>query len=127
MVVADASAVVAGLLHDGPARRALATEQLHAPHIVDIEVLAALREAVIAGYLAAGAAWASLDTWRRMGIARYPMHVHLQRVWQLRENLSPYDAVYVALAEALGCPLVTADARLNGAPGLRCNIRVVPR
>ncbi|MBA2239982.1 MAG: PIN domain-containing protein [Solirubrobacterales bacterium] len=48
-------------------------------------------------------------------------------MWQLRENLSAYDATYVALAEALGCPLITADARLSRAPGLRCPVTVVPR
>jgi predicted nucleic acid-binding protein len=51
----------------------------------------------------------------------------LDRMWQLRENVTAYDAAYVALAEALDCPVVTADARLSRAPGLRCTVTVVPR
>lgn len=61
-----------------------------------------------------------------MGIVRYGTHGLLGRVWELRDNLSAYDAGYVALAEALGCTLVTADARVSRAPGVRCSITVVP-
>jgi predicted nucleic acid-binding protein len=60
-------------------------------------------------------------------MVRYPVFGILDRVWQLRDNLSAYDATYVALAEQLGCALLTADQRLAGAPGLRCPITVVPR
>ena len=68
-----------------------------------------------------------LDTWRRLGITRYPVFGLLDRVWQLRNHLSAYDATYVALAELLQCTLLTADARLSRAPGLRCPITLVPR
>jgi predicted nucleic acid-binding protein len=60
-------------------------------------------------------------------MTRYATFSLLERVWALRENLSSYDASYVALAELLDCDLLTADARLSGAPGLRCAITVVPR
>jgi predicted nucleic acid-binding protein len=68
-----------------------------------------------------------LDTWRRLGMTRYPVFAFLDRVWELRDNLSAYDASYIALAELLDCDLLTADARLGGAPGIRCAITLVPR
>ena len=127
MIVVDASAAVSALLNAGPARRALADEQLHAPHLVDSEVANALRRGVAAGRLEAGAAWTALDRWRRLGITRYPVFGLLDRVWELRENVSSYDASYIALAERLDCSLLTADGRLGRAPGTRCPITVVPR
>jgi predicted nucleic acid-binding protein len=127
VIVLDASAALSGLLNAGPARESLAVEQLHAPHLVDSEVAGALRRHVASHRIAADHGWAALDTWRRLGITRYAMHGLLERVWQLRENLSAYDAGYVALAESLECSLVTADARISRAPGVRCPITVVPR
>jgi predicted nucleic acid-binding protein len=59
-------------------------------------------------------------------MTRYPVFAMLARVWELRDNLSPYDASYVALAELLGCSLLTADGRLSRAPCLRCPVTVVP-
>jgi predicted nucleic acid-binding protein len=127
VIVVDASAAVAALVNAGPARQALAGDQLHVPHLIDSEVANALRRTAAAGRLDADADWAALDVWRRLGATRYPAHSLLDRVWQLRENLSAYDATYVALAESLGCSLLTADARLAQAPGLRCPVTVVPR
>jgi predicted nucleic acid-binding protein len=60
-------------------------------------------------------------------MTRYPAHSLLDRIWELRDNLSSYDATYVALAELLDCSLLTADGRLGRAPGLGCPITVVPR
>jgi predicted nucleic acid-binding protein len=60
-------------------------------------------------------------------MARYGLSSLLDRIWELRRNLSAYDAGYIALAEALGCGLVTADARLSRASGVHCPITVVPR
>lgn len=127
MIVVDASAALSGLLNDGPAREVLATEQLHAPHLVDSEVASGLRRRVAAGLMAAGTGWTALDTWRRLGVTRYAGHPLLDRVWELRDNTTAYDAGYVALAEALSCALVTADARLSRVPTARCTVTVVPR
>lgn len=127
MIVVDASAGLAALLNAGPARRALASEQLHAPHLIDSEVANALRRETTARRLEADAAWSALDTWRRLGMTRYPAHSLLDRIWDLRDNLSAYDATYVALAELLDCSLLTADSRLARAPGTGCPITVLPR
>jgi predicted nucleic acid-binding protein len=126
VIVVDASAGIAALLNDGPARRALAHERLHAPHLIDTEVASAMRRKVAARQLTAVQAWTALDAWRRLGMTRYPGLPLLGRVWELRENVSSYDASYVALAELLECPLLTADARLARAPGVRCTVTVVP-
>jgi len=127
VIVVDASAALSALLNAGPARSALASERLHAPHLVDSEIVHALRRRVMARQLLAGAAWTALDSWRRLGMTRYAVFSLLDRVWELRENVSAYDASYVALAELLECPLLTADDRLSRAPGVRCAITVVPR
>lgn len=127
MIAVDASAALSALLNSGPARRALASEQLHAPHLIDSEVANALRRGVGAKRLDAAAGWTALDAFRRLGMTRYPVFSLLDRVWELRENLSACDASYVALAELLDCNLLTADGRLSRAPGVRCPITVVPR
>jgi predicted nucleic acid-binding protein len=127
VIVVDASAAVSALLNAGPARQALAEEQLHVPHLIDPEVANALRRAVAASRIEPGDAWNALDRWRRLGMSRYAVFPLLERVWELRENLSGYDASYIALAESLGCTLLTADVRLGRAPGLRCSVTVVPR
>lgn len=122
----DASAALSALLNAGPARSALANEQLHAPHLIDSEVANGLRRRVAAQQLGANAGWTAVDAWRRLGMARYPVFALLDRVWELRDNLSAYDASYVALAELLQCNLLSADARLSRAPGIRCPVTVVP-
>ncbi|MDR3660798.1 MAG: type II toxin-antitoxin system VapC family toxin [Mycobacterium sp.] len=127
MIVVDASAAVSALLNDGPARRLLAVESVHAPHLVDAEVVSVLRRQVAAGLLASGDARKALDVWTRLGLIRYAASPLLERVWELRATVTAYDAMYVALAENLDCALVTADTRLSGANGPRCAITVVPR
>jgi len=127
LIVVDASAALSALLNAGPARSALADQQLHAPHLIDSEVANGLRRSVAAQRLSADAGWTALDVFRRLGITRYPVFALLDRVWELRDNLSAYDASYVALAELLDCNLLTADARLSRAPGIRCPITIVPR
>jgi predicted nucleic acid-binding protein len=127
MIVADASAALAGLLNAGPARRALGSEQLHVPHLIDSEIANGLRRKVAGGEIEADAGWSALDSWRHLGMIRYPIFGLLGRVWHLRDNLSAYDASYIALAEQLDCALLTADRRLGRAPGIQCPITVVPR
>lgn len=127
MIVVDASAALAALLNAGPARRALAEERFHVPHLVDCEVASGLRRRVIARQMEVDMGWTALDTWRRLGMIRYPVFPLLGRVWELRDSVSSYDASYVALAEHLGCTLLTADGRLGRASGIRCPVTVVPR
>ncbi|TMK85051.1 MAG: type II toxin-antitoxin system VapC family toxin [Actinobacteria bacterium] len=127
MIVVDASVALAALLNAGPARRALGSGQLHVPHLIDSEIANGLRRGVAGGRIGADAGWAALATWQRLAMVRYPVFGILDRVWQLRDNLSAYDATYVALAEQLDCPLVTVDRRLSRSPGLRCPITVLPR
>lgn len=127
MIVAEASVAVSALLNAGPARRALATEQVHAPHLVDAEVAGALRRLVASGAVATEHAERALTAWQRLGVVRQPVVGVLGRVWGLREALTADDACYVALAEALSCGLLTADARLGRAAGVRCAVTVVPR
>ncbi|WP_217899286.1 type II toxin-antitoxin system VapC family toxin [Blastococcus mobilis] len=123
----DASAALSAVLNAGPARGLLSSEQLHVPHLIDSEIVNGMRRQVVTRSVTAEQAWAALDTWRRLGIVRHPVSPLLERIWQLRDNMSAYDASYVTLAEALGCAVVTADGRLGRAPGSRCPITVVPR
>lgn len=126
MIVIDASAALSGLLTAGRARELLVDEQLHAPHLIDSEVAQMLRRQVAAHLIPAAAGGRALAAWQGMGLIRYGIHGLLGRIWALRDNLSAYDAGYVALAEALECPLVTADARMSRAPGIRCAVTVIP-
>ncbi|MFZ1488826.1 MAG: type II toxin-antitoxin system VapC family toxin [Ilumatobacteraceae bacterium] len=127
MIVVDASAAVLGLLNDGDARLALASETLAVPYLVDSEVANALRSQVLRGTANDEEARDALGSWTRLGIRRYSAVGLLGRVWELRHNLTAYDATYVALAEAIGCELLTGDGRLAGAPGPACPITVVRR
>jgi len=122
MIVADASVIVRGLEDEGAARRLLMADAVQIPHLADSEIVHAFRGLVRGGRLSAEHAEASLRLWRRLGVARHPIVALLPRVWDLRDSLSAYDATYVALAEALQCPLATADLRLTRAWGPRCEI-----
>jgi predicted nucleic acid-binding protein len=126
VIVVDASAALSAVLNAGPARRALTSEQLHVPHLIDSEVANGLRRRVAAQQLSADDGWSALNAWRSLGMTRYPVFALLDRVWELRDNLSAYDVSYVALAELLNCNLLTADTRLSRAPGIRCAITAVP-
>jgi predicted nucleic acid-binding protein len=127
MIVVDASAAVAALLNDGQARHLIGTERLHTPHLIDSEIASGLRRLVQRNQLSAADGWNALRTWRRLAVTRYPVHGLFERMWEIRENFSAYDASYVALAETLDCALVTADARLGHASQARCAITVIPR
>lgn len=127
MIVLDASAAVLGLLGDGEARRTLSAEDVAVPHLADSEVLQALRRQEHRGVLTREQAATATSAWGRLGLRRHGAVATLGRIWQLRENLSAYDATYVALAEMLDCHLMTADAKLARAPGPRCAITTIRR
>jgi predicted nucleic acid-binding protein len=127
VIVVDASAALSALLNDGPARQTLASEQLHAPHLLDAEVANGLRRRVAGGDLPEASGRTALQVLARLAITRYPVFPLLDRIWETRRNLSAYDAACVALAETLGCALLTAGGRLGRAPGVRCTLLVVPR
>ena len=95
----------------------LAGSRLHAPHLLDVEFLHALRRLVATGRVPADRAPVIRADFGSLRIVRYPHGLLLDRMWELRDNLTAYDATFVALSEALEAPLVTTDARLAAAPG----------
>ena len=120
-IVTDAMAV-SGIAGDR-ARFLVAEEpRLHLPAVAGAEVTSALRGMVFRGLLSAGDARAAAVRASRLRTRRFPFEPFLERVWELRENVTVYDAWYVALAEALDAPLVTADDRLRRADGPRCPV-----
>ncbi len=129
MIVVDASVVVTGLLVAGPAgdaaREVLQSGPLHAPHLLDVEVASAIRRWVLAGRLPVEHAKMALLDLRDLAADRHAHEPLLDRVLDLRDAISAYDAVYVALAELLGARLVTADHRLARAPGIRCPVTLL--
>ncbi len=125
MLVIDASALVDALLLAGSARARLSADNLQAPELIDAELLSVLRRLVLTGKLLESQALQALSTARRLGLRRHETRILWPRAWELRTNLSAYDALYVALAEQLEVPLLTADARLARAPGLRCSVELV--
>ncbi len=117
VVVLDASAV-AGVLLDSPrhpgVRDLLVGEEweLLVPHLCDLEVASALRKAVRRGVAEPSRAEAALSLYLDLPLSRFPHAPLLRRAFALRDNFTMYDAIYVALAEAVGAPLYTADSRL---------------
>jgi predicted nucleic acid-binding protein len=105
----------------------LVTEAIVCPHLADSEIVHALRRQVLRKAVEDTAATRAIEVWAQLGMQRVGVSGLLARIWELREHLGAYDATYVALAEALAAPLVTADGRLARAPGTRCTITVVPR
>jgi len=130
LIVIDASAEVAVLLNIGPEiegireRIGRSGETLHVPHLFEIEVLHALRRLSLRGTVSPERARLALSRLRDTQLTRYPHISLMERIWALRENLTVYDAAYVALAEALDAPLITMDARLAQAPGIRAAVEV---
>ena len=130
MIVLDAS-VVAELLLRLPAadkiKKRIAGEmyQLNAPELIDVEVLQVLRRLLIDKTVTAERAEQAHFDLIDMPVERYPHLPLLIRMWELRDNVSAYDAAYIALAEILDCPLLTLDKRLAAAPGVGANIELV--
>lgn len=117
MIVLDASAAVEFLLDRGETSVWVGSylesiDRAHAPHLVDVEVAAAVRRLARSGEIPASRGAEALADLRELTLVRYPLVELLERIWTLRHVLTPYDAAYVALAESLGLPLLTVDARL---------------
>ena len=129
-IVVDASALVAALVDVGPdgdwAQAELRGEDLVAPHLVTVEAANILRRAVLTGGISADVATLAHDDLLALRVDLYPYEPVASRVWELRHNLTAYNGWYVALAEAVGAPLITLDARIARAPGLRCEVRLPP-
>lgn len=122
MIVVDASAILEVLLNRPAAARISerlfsADETLHAPHLLDLEVAQVLRRYYLAGELAPERAVQALESLADLPLKRYPHDLFLSRIWELRHNLTAYDAAYVTLSEALVAPLVTCDRKLASAAG----------
>ena len=122
MIVVDASLVVDYLLDDGDrgewSRHELeSAENLHAPQLVDYEAVVVTRRKVLARQISAERGATALDDLADLRVSRYPAQPFVERVWALRHTVSARDAFYVALAEALACPLVTTDSRLARSHG----------
>lgn len=130
MIVVDASALLEALLRtpaaDALERRLFDDRQtLHAPHLLDIEVAQVIRGYAAAGDIAPERGRAALADLDDFPLHRYPHAFLLPRVWELRSNLTAYDAVYVALAEVLDASLLTRDRRLAAATGHQARIELV--
>jgi len=129
-VVVDASVIVAALVDGGSdgewAQSELAHEDLVAPHLMPVEAANILRRAVLARDLSVDVAALAHADLVRLRVDLFPYEPHAERVWKLRDNLTAYDGWYVALAEALGLPLVTLDRRVARASGPRCDFRLPP-
>jgi predicted nucleic acid-binding protein len=130
MIVVDASAMLEVLLRTPAAaaveRRLFDSRQtMHAPHLIDVEVAQVIRRYAATRDLDADRGRAALADLADFPLRRYPHDLLLPRVWELRNNLTAYDAVYVALAEALDAPLLTSDKRLATAAGHHARVELV--
>jgi len=130
VIVVDASALVEALFQTPAASaaraRLLNAEQtLHAPHLIDLEVAQVLRRYAASGRIEPAQGRDALNDLNDFPLDRYPHDLFLPRVWELRHNLTAYDAAYVALAEALDATLLTRDRRLAAASGHRARIELV--
>jgi predicted nucleic acid-binding protein len=128
-MVLDASAVVELLLSTPrgvaiAARIGTSGSTLHVPHVLDLEVASALRSLESRRVVSAVDTTTALVDLLGLDLMRYAHDPLLSRIWQLRGNLTPYDAVYVALAEHLGAPLATCDRRVAKAPGHRARVEL---
>jgi predicted nucleic acid-binding protein len=130
LIVVDSSALYEALIETPHSaaitRRLFADEEtIHAPHLIDLEIANVLRRYVNRRELSALAGQQALDDLASIPIKRYPHTVLVSRIWDLRDNLTAYDAAYVALAEMLSAPLLTRDMALSTAVGHRAHIELV--
>lgn len=130
MIVVDASALLEVLLNTSAgsmvARRLFTgNETLHAPHLLDLEIAQVLRRYALTGKLNPARGLQALEDLADFPLTRYPHDLLLPRIWQLRHNVTAYDAAYIALAEALAAPLLTRDAALASAAGHHAHIELI--
>jgi predicted nucleic acid-binding protein len=130
VIVLDASSAVAVLLNLGASapdirvRLDRADESLHVPHLFEVEVVNVLRRYALNGTLSTQRARLALNRLSDMRVTRYPHTALLSRIWELKANVTAYDAAYIALAETLEAPLITRDERLSRAPGIRATVEL---
>lgn len=130
MIVVDASALLEVLLNTASGSRITerlfdGKETLHAPCLLDVEVAQVLRRYALAGELTATRGLQAMEDLADFPIIRYPHDVFLPRIWELRHNVTAYDAAYIVLAEALDAPLLTRDAKLASSAGHHATIEFV--
>jgi predicted nucleic acid-binding protein len=130
LIVVDASVLSNAIADDGAdGRRARgelrAAGELAAPDLVDVETIAVLRKRWLAGSISDQRFAIAIEDLEDLELDRYPALPLMRRAYELRANLTAYDAAYVALAEVLGCEVLTGDRRLSNAPGPRCAIRLL--
>lgn len=129
MLVVDASVLAPALADDGPdgdaARARLRGQSLVAPELIDLEMTSVIRRRLQAGDLEDRRAVLALGDLMELPLRRASHRPLLARCWELKQNLTVYDAAYVALAELLDAVLITADSRLANAPGPRCRFELL--
>lgn len=129
-LVVDASVVVAALIDPGPAgtwaESLLVSGPLAAPHLMPMEAANILRRSALAGDISVDVASLAHEDLISLRVEYFPYAPFAPRAWELRSNVTTYDAWYVALAESLGARLATLDARLSAASGIRCEFAVPP-
>jgi predicted nucleic acid-binding protein len=128
VLVVDTSAVLQALVPREPQPELLdrlaSDRDLQAPHLIDVEFLHGLRRLCAGGELSEDRAADARSDFRDLSLVRFPHQLLADRMWELRHNLTAYDAAFVALAEALGIPLVTCDGRLASAPGHKARVEL---
>lgn len=128
VIVVDASVVISALCDNDPRsdrlRDRLASERLCAPELIYLETVSVLRRRAASGAITTSQAQVGIEALYHLPIVSLPHAALIDRIWQLRDNVTPYDAAYVATAELTNAPLLTGDARLAGAPGSRCAFEV---
>jgi predicted nucleic acid-binding protein len=130
VLVVDASVLVSALIADDDAGERMrlrldAEDMVCAPEVIDLEVANAWRRELLAGHIGEDRSQLALEDLAGLPLARMPHRPLIPRIWELRHNLTPYDAAYVALAEALDATLLTVDGRSTRAPSLRCEVELI--
>ena len=125
MIVIDASALIDAFLSYAPVVALLEVHELHAPVTVDAEVIHGVRRALLRGAITEIEADSMVTSLRRTPLVRHPVQPLVPRIWAIRRNVTAYDAAYVALAESLGLPLITRDARLSRSTGHAARIEYI--